>query len=230
MTLFENIPNRRAEGRWITALVIGTLGVVGIGSYYFLGARDLGWIDVTMLFVMVSFAALGTMRTILGGILTGLAGYLATGLAASFYPVLTPYSRSFLNILGTVGLGGAPAGPGLSSARLDYPALALSFAALTVVLWIILELLFRASFEDTHLALLGPMDQVGGAVIYLAVGVLVAALLFSTIGYGLAGHPVYDEASLRPELNRVLELHYRGQSFWFAGRPPAIYVYDLDLS
>ncbi len=224
MTLFENTPDRRAEGRWITAIVIETLGVVGIASYYFLGPRDLAGIDVIMLFVVVSFAALGAMRTILGGILTGLAGYLATGLAASFYPVLTPYSRSFLNILGTVGLVGAPPGP------VDYSALALSFAALAGVLWIILELLFRASFEETHLALLGPMDRVGGAVIYLAVGVLVAALLFSTIGYGRAGRPVEDEASLRPELKRVIELHYRGQSFWFAGRPPAIYIYDLDLS
>lgn len=224
MTLFEKVPKRTGEGQMITALVIETLGVIGIVGYFFLGPRDLGWLDVAMLLVVVSFIAYGAMRTIIGGLMTAVALYLATGLAASFYPALTPYSRSFLNVLASVGLANAPAGP------VDYSALALSFAVLTVFLWVILEVLFRASFEDTHLALLGPMDRVGGAVVYLAVGLLVAALLFNAIGYGAAGRPAHDGASLRPELNRVLELHYRGQSFWFSGRPPGIYAYDLNLS
>lgn len=224
MTLLEKAPRETVEGKGITALVIATLGVIGIVAYYFFGPRQLRGMDVAMLFVIVSFAAYGTMRTIIGGLMTGLAVYLATGMAASFYPLFTPYARSFLNVLGIIGLSRAPAG------SIDYSALALSFAVFTVVLWVILELLFRASFENTHLSLLGPMDRVGGALVYLAIGVLVAALLFNTIGYGLAGRPAHDGASLRPEFNRVLELHYRGQSFWFPVRPPAIYVYDLDLS
>ena len=224
MTLFEKVPQRKGEGQMITALVIEALGVIGIVAYYFLGPRDLGWLDVAMLFVIVTFVAVGAMRTIIGGLMTGVALYLATGLAASFYPALTPYSRSLLNVLASVGLANTPPGP------VDYSALALSFVVLTVVLWLILELLFRASFEETHLSLLGPMDRVGGAVIYLAVGLLVAALLFNAVGYGTAARAAHDQASFRPELNRILELHYRGQSFWFAGRPPGIYVYDLDLS
>ncbi len=224
MTLLEKAPRETVEGRGITALVIATLGVIGIVAYYFLGPRELRGIDVAMLFVIVSFAAYGTMRTIIGGLMTALAVYLATGMAASFYPVPTPYARSFLNILGTVGLSRAPAG------TVDYSALALSFAIFAVLLWVVLELLFRASFENTHVSFLGPMDRVGGALVYLAIGVLVAALAFNTIGYGVASRPAHDQASLRRPLNRVLRLHYRGQSFWFPGRPPGIYAYDLDLS
>lgn len=224
MTLFDERSKRRTEGRGITALVVETVGVVGIVVYTFLGPRELRGLDIMMLFVIVSFAAYGTMRTIIRGVMSGVAVYLATGMAASFYPVLTPYSRSFLNILGTVGLSTPPAG------GVDYSALALSFAALTVLVWGILELLFRASFENTHMSLLGPMDRVGGAIFYLVIGILVAALLFNTIGYGVTGRPPHDQASLRPEFNQVLELHYQGQSFWFPGGPPAIYTYDLGSS
>lgn len=224
MTLFEEAAQKTADGTRITALVIGALGVIGIGVYFFLGPRDLGWLDVAMLFVIVSFVAFGTTRTIMAGLMSAVAVYLATGLAASFYPVLTPYARSFLNVLPSVVSSPAPA------ETVDSPALALSFAVLTIVCWVVLELLFHASIENTHLWLLGPMDRVGGAVIYLAVGILVAALLFNTLGYGPAGRSAHDRASLRPEFNRVLELHYLAQSFWFPGRPPGIYAYDLDLS
>ncbi|MEA3377134.1 MAG: CvpA family protein [Chloroflexota bacterium] len=224
MALFDETSKRRTEGRGITALVVETLGVVGIVAYTFLGPRDLRGLDIVMLFVVVSFAAYGTMRTIIRGLMSGVAVYLATGMAASFYPVLTPYSRSFLNVLGTIGLSAPPGG------EVDYSALALSFAVLAVLLWGVLELLFRASFENTHVSFLGLMDRVGGAVVYLVIGILVATLAFNTIGYGMAGRPAHDRASLRPEFNRVLELYYQGQSFWFPGRPPAIYVYDLDTS
>jgi len=226
MTLFEKAPEQEkgTEGRGVTALIVETLGVLGIVAYTFLGPRQLRGLDVAMLFVVVSFAAYGTMRTIVRGLMTIVAVYLATGMAASFYPVLTPYSRSFLNALAYLGLSTAPAGD------IDYSALALSFGIFTVVLWVILELLFRASFENTHLALLGLMDRVGGAIIYLVVGIVVATLLFNTIGYGVAGRAAHDQASLRPEFNQVLRLYYQGQSFWFPGRPPGIYVYDLNTS
>jgi hypothetical protein len=226
MTLFEKAPEQRTgtEGRGVTALIVETLGIIGIVAYTFFGPRQLRGLDVAMLFVIVSFAAYGTMRTIIRGLMTGVAVYLATGMAASFYPVLTPYSRSFLNILGYLGLSTAPAGD------VDYSALALSFAIFAIVLWVILELLFYASFENTHLALLGPMDRVGGAIVYLIIGVVVATLLFNTIGYGVRGRSAHDKASLRPEFNQVLRLYYQGQSFWFPGRPPGIYVYDLNTS
>lgn len=227
MTLFEEAPERRTdtEGRGVTALIVETLGIVGIVAYTFFGPRELRGLDIVMLFVIVSFAAYGTMRTTIRGLMTAVAVYLATGMAASFYPVLTPYSRSFLNVLEYIGLNTPPA-----AGNVDYPALALSFAVFTIVLWVILELLFYASFENTHLSFLGPTDRVGGAVVYLVIGIVVATLLFNTIGYGMAGRPPHDQASLRPEFNRVLELYYQGQSFWFPGRPPAIYVYDLNGS
>lgn len=224
MTLFQETPQRRTEGRGVTALIVETLGILAIVAYYFFGPRELHGLDMVMLFVIVSFTAYGTMRTILRGVMTGVAVYLATGMAASFYTLLTPYSRSFLDALAYLGLSTAPAG------EIDYSALALSFAVLTVLLWAILELLFHASFESTHIGFLGPTDRVGGGIVYLVVGILVAALLFNTIGYGAAGRPAHDQASLRPEFNRVLKLHYEAQSFWFARRPPAIYVYDLDVS
>jgi uncharacterized membrane protein required for colicin V production len=226
MTLFEKAPEQPAgtEGRGITALIVETLGIIGIVAYTFFGPRQLQGLDVAMLFVIVSFAAYGTMRTIIRGLMTAVAVYLATGMAASFYPVLAPYSRSFLNILGYLGLSAAPAG------GVDYSALALSFAVFVVILWVILELLFRASFENAHLAFLGPMDRVGGAIVYLVIGVVVATLLFNTIGYGVAGRAAHNQASFRPEFNQVLRLYYQGQSFWFPGRPPAIYVYDLNTS
>jgi uncharacterized membrane protein required for colicin V production len=226
MTLLEKAPEQETgtEGRGVTALIVETLGIIGIIAYTFFGPRQLRGLDVAMLFVIVSFAAYGTMRTIIRGLMSTVAVYLATGIAASFYPVFTPYSRAFLNALGYLGLSTAPAGD------VDYSALALSFGIFTAVLWVILELLFRASFENTHLALLGPMDRVGGAIVYLVVGIVVATLLFNTIGYGVAGRTAHDQASLRPEFNRVLRLYYQGQSFWFPGRPPGIYVYDLNTS
>jgi uncharacterized membrane protein required for colicin V production len=226
MTLFEEAPKQRTdtEGRGVTALIVETLGIVGIVAYTFFGPRELRGLDIVMLFVIVSFAAYGTMRTTIRGLMTAVAVYLATGIAASFYPVFTPYARSFLSVLGRLGLSTAPVG------GVDYSALALSFAVFTVVLWVILELLFHASFESTHLSFLGPTDRVGGAIVYLVIGIVVATLLFNTIGYGVAGRPAHDQASLRPEFDQVLGLYYQGQSFWFPGRPPGIYVYDLNSS
>jgi hypothetical protein len=134
--------------------------------------------------------------------------------------VLAPYARSFIN----VGPGRPPIG------NVDYSALALSFAFIAVVLWIALEALFRAFFPATHLSFLGPVDRVAAALVHLVIGIVVATLVFNVIGYGVAGRPAHDKASLRPEFNQVMKIYYQGQSFWFPRRPPPIYVYDLDLS
>jgi hypothetical protein len=163
------------------------------------------------------------MNTIIRGFSTAIALYVATGVAASFYPILTPYARSFLNVGKGIGLSRPPIG------NIDYSALALSFTFITVVLWVALEALFRAAYPDTHLAFLGPVDRVGGTLVYLLIGIVVATLLFNTIGYGVAGRPAHDKATLRPEFNQVMKRFYQGQSFWFPRRPPAIYVHDLDL-
>jgi hypothetical protein len=223
MTLLERAEKKPTRSKGIVALIVVTLGTMGIVAYYFYGPRELGGMDMAMLFVIAGFAAYGTMQNIIRGLLTAIAMYLGTAIAATFYPVLTPYSRSFLNILTRAGVGGRPVG------SVDTSALALSFAVAAVVLWLVLELLFRASLPDTHLPFLGFVDRIGGTLVYLVLGIFVAALVFNVIGYGAAGRTAHNRAALRPEFNQVVRLTYQAQSFWFPGRPPAIYAYDQSL-
>jgi hypothetical protein len=220
MTLLDRAEREPATTRAITALVVATLGTIGIVAYAFLGPRELGGMDMAMLFVIVAITAYGTTENIIRGLLTALTVYLSTAIAGTFYTVLTPYSRSFLNLLSRFNLSNPPVG------AVDTSALAFSFAFAAVLLWLILEGLFRAALPETHLTFLGALDRVGGALIYLVIGIAVAALLFSVVGYGAAGRAAHDSASLRPEFNQVMDLVQQAQSIWFAGRPPAVYAYD----
>jgi hypothetical protein len=95
-----------------------------------------------------------------------------------------------------------------------------------VVLWVILEALFRVALPETHLSILGALDRVGGALVYLAIGIALATLLFHIIGYSVAGRRAHNRASLRPEFNQTMDIIHQSQSFWFAGQPPVLYVYD----
>jgi uncharacterized membrane protein required for colicin V production len=220
MTLLEKAEKPQARSRGIPALILATLGTLGIVAFFFFGSRDLRGFDVVLLFFILGFTAYGLMNTIIRGLTTAVALYVATGIAATFYPILTPYARSFINF----GAGRPPIG------SVDYSALALSFTFIAVVLWIALEALFRTFFPATHLSFLGPVDRVAGALVHLVIGIVVATLVFTVFGYGVAGRPAHNKAALRPEFNQVMELYYQGQSFWFPRRPPPIYVYDLDLS
>lgn len=220
MTLLEKAEKESTESRGLLAVIVAALCVIGIAAYYFYGSRQLNLMDVAVLLVITGFVAYGTTQNILRGVLTGISIYLATAITGTFYRVLTPYARSFLNLLGGRGLNGPPPG------GTDTSALALSFAFAALLLWVVLELLFRAALPDTHLAFLGPVDQVGGAIVYLVVGIAVAALVFNLVGYGTAAQTAYQTASLRPELNDVMDLIHQSQSFWFAGDPPAIYAYE----
>jgi uncharacterized membrane protein required for colicin V production len=222
MTLLEKAERKQrpTKSKGLVALIVATLGTIGIVVYYFYGPRELRGMDMAMLFVTVVFAAYGTMQTIIRGLLTGVGIYLATAIAGTFYPALTPYARTFLDLLARIGLSQEAVG------TVDTSALALSYAFATLVLWGTLELAFRAALPDTHLVVLGFVDRIGGLLVYLAIGVAVAALLFNVIGYGVAGRPAHNQASLRPELNGVMELIHESQSFWFTRRPPAIYTYD----
>lgn len=220
MTLLEKAQHNRTTSKGTVALIVAALGAVAIACYYVWGPRDLRGMDAALLFVVIAFAAYGTTESIIRGALTVAAVYLSTAMAGTFYAALTPYSRSLLNALAGLGL----ASPAVGNS--DLPALALSFALAAGALWMILELLFRAALPGARLALLGFVDRVGGAVLYLALGVIVAALLFRLLGMGAAGRTAYSAAVLRPEFNRVTELVYQTQSFWFAGRPPVVYTYD----
>ena len=223
MTLLEKAERKPRKSKGIVALIVLTLGTLGIVAYSFFGYRELRGMDMALLFVAVAFAAYGTMHNIIRGLLTAVSVYLATAIAGTFYYVLTPYARSFLSLLPGLGLGGHPVG------AVDTAALALSFAFATAVLWVTLELLFRAALPETHLALLGPVDRVGGMLVYAVIGIVIAALLFAIIGYGPARRVAHNRASLRPEFNQVIDLFYRTQSFWFPRHPPVIYVYDQVL-
>lgn len=224
MTYLEKAEKPRPKSRGVPALILATLGTLGIVALFFFGPRELRGFDGVLLFLILAFAAYGSMNTIIRGLTTAVALYVATGIAATFYPLLTPYARSFINISMDIGLGRPPAG------SVDYSALALSFSFIAVILWVALEALFRVFFPATHLSFLGPVDRVAGALIHVVIGIVVATLLFNTFGYGVAGRSAHNKAALRPEFNQVMELYYQGQSFWFPRQPPPIYVYDLDLS
>ena len=223
MTLLEKAEKKPEKSKGIVALMVALLGTIGIVVYTFYGSRDLRGMDIAMLFVIVGVAAYGVMQTIIRGLLTAVAIYLGTAIAGTFYYVLRPYARSFLNVLGNIGLSRPPLG------EVDTSALALSFAFAAVLLWLVLELLFRAALPETDIPFLGFADRIGGMFVYLAIGLVVAALLFTVIGYGAAGRAAHNKASLRPEFNQVMKLTYQTQSFWFPRHPPAIYAYDQDL-
>ena len=220
MTLLEKAERKPNRSKGIVALIVATLGTVGVFVYAFYGSRQLNTMDLAMLFVILAVTAYGTTETIIRGLLTAVAVYLATALASSFYAVLTPYARTFLNLLANAGMARPPAGP------VDTSALAFSFAFASVIIWIVLEALFRIALPETHVSALGPVDRVGGALVYLVIGVALATLLFHTVGYGVAGRRPHNRAALRPEFRQSMDIIHQSQSFWFAGRPPVLYIYD----
>ncbi len=200
---------RRAEKNLVPSLIISVLGMAGILALRFF-VLDLYFIEMALLLVVVGFCAIGCTQDIIRGLVSLAMLYIASGVAAVFYRAIAPFV-------------GAPFGGGVNG-----NILALSFGLLTVVVWVALEALVRVTFRDTSIPALGILDNLGGLLIYLLIGVLVASLLFNTIGYGYWGYRVHDNAFLRPAFNRVLYLHYTAQSFWFPRGLPPIYAYDLD--
>ena len=223
MTYLEEAERPRDRSRGIAALVIATLGTIAILAFHFRGPRELRGFDLFLLFLILVFGAYGSMRSIIRGLTTALSIYVATAVAATFYPAIRVYSRSLINIAHGHLRGRPPILP------VDYSALALGFALIAIPLWAALEGLFRAALPDAHLKFLGFLDRAAGAMVHLAIGIVVATLLFNVYGYGFAGRRAHDKASLRPEARQVMTLTYQSQSFWFPRRPPAIYTYDLDL-
>jgi hypothetical protein len=202
-------PKRSARGV-VPPLILLVLGVGGILALYFL-SPGFQPVEVMVMLMVTGLAALGYRQRILRGIMTSVILYFATGVAATFYPITAPYV-------------GAPFGGEMTN-----DILALSFVVLMVSIWVALEAFSRRFFKDTSLPNLRILDNLGGVLIYLAVGALVAALLFNAFGYGQTGWASHNQAKLRPALNQVLYVHYTAQSFWFPNKPPPIYIYDLDL-
>lgn len=202
---------RSSAKELLPPLIIGTLGAVGVTVLYFLipGFRS---IEVVMLLLVVASAAVGYRLRVLRGTMTILMVYFASGMAATFYEVTSPYIGA--------PFGGEPTRNNKT----------LAFIVLMMVIWVALEALGRAMFRDSSLPLLGILDNLGGLFMYLIVGILVATLLFNAIGYSKRGWPAHNKALLRPTFRQVLRVHYATQFFWFPNKPPPIYVYDLDLS
>jgi len=228
-----NLPLRRRQRlsqELIPPLLIAAVGTVGVVGLYLArpGSRPL---DLILLLLIVAFGALGYKQRIVRGIMTIVVLYLATGAAATLYRPAAPYAGIIWRLLESIFTGrllsqsaGAPA-----DQAPDGDSLALSFCLLTVIVWIVVEALIRASFRDTRLPGLGVLDNLGGTFAYLLAGLVVASLLFNAIGYGRLRR-VHDQALLRPRFNQVVYIHYAAQSFWFPNQPPPIYVYDLHLA
>jgi len=200
-------------------MILGTLGTVGVVALYFLSP---GFQPIELvLLITVGFVAAGYTQGIVRGITTIIALYIATGVGAILYRTAAPYT-GIVKLLLTLPLTG-----NLSlEVYMDNGTLAFSFVLLTLIAWSVLEIAIRASFQDTSLPGLGILDNLGGVIVHLIVGLLVASLLFNALGYGRL-RPMHDRAQLRPVFNQALRLHYLTQSFWFPRRPPAIYTYDL---
>jgi len=202
-------------------LTLGTLGTVGVIVLYFLipGFQP---IELVLMLAVVGFGTAGYAQRTIRGIMAIPMLYIATGMAATFYRTVAPYVGAFQRVL---TLDFSPStGPNVGRGTL-----AISFGLLTAVIWVALEAIGRASFRDTSLPRLGILDNLGGVLVYLVIGVLVASLLFNAVGYGWP-RIVRRAALLRPIFNQVLHWHYTAQSFWFPRKsPPDIYVYDLGL-
>lgn len=203
---------RRSSKELIPPLLIGTfLALIVLGLYFF--GPKLRPIDAFVLLVGVVFVALGFRQRILRGIATIIILYFATGVAATFYRVTAPYV-------------GAPLG-GVSTPDTR----ALAFFVLTVVIWILLEGLSHVMFKDVSMPQLGVLDNIGGVLVHLVVGFMVAMLLFNTLGYTEFADWPHDNAKLRPLFREAMNVYYSTQSFWFSkDNPPYIYTYDLGPS
>jgi len=180
----------------------------GAGIAMFFLIDQYRFFDLIVMSVAVIFTVIGYSQRIVRGVMSAAILYFASGVAATFYNPAAPYI-------------GAPFGEEVTNATYG-----LSFCVLTAAVWIALEAIGRALFEDTSLPRLGFLDVLGGLLIYAAIGIVVATLIFNAAGYSSQLRPAHDRAWVRPYARQVLAFHYDAQSFWFR-RPPPIYVYDL---
>lgn len=192
----------------VPPLIIAALGVAGAVTFYFLAHAQV--LEVIVLVLAVALIAIGYQQRLLRGVASLIILYVASGVAATFYSVATPYVA-------------APLGGELTRRNLS-----LSFLVLTAAGCAFLEFMTRASMKDVTLPALGILDNLGGMLLYVFVGILVATLIFNAVGYSEWGRYAHNHAVLRPVFRQVLSWHYALQTFWFR-RPPPIYVYDLDL-
>ena len=218
MTAIKPKEQKRTFARMIPPLIIGTLGVFGVAALYALG---LGFrpIEFVPLLAIVCAVAMGYLRGIVRGILTIIILYIATAAAVLLYQAIGPYIHAIGQLFAFNMDASVEAGASRGS-------LAFTFILLTVIFWFLLEQIGRATFQTPDLPQIGILDKLGGVLVHLVVGVLVASLLFNAAGYGRS-RPKHDAAYLRRTFNQVLYLHHTTQSFFFTS-PPPLYTYDLN--
>lgn len=235
--IIQHKPRRRLSREAILPLVISALGTVGVVVLYYL-VPGFQPIELALMLVVVGLGAVGHKQGIIRGVMTIVMLYVATGVAATFYRTIAPYVDVSVRVLAllwravietvTSSQSNAPGAAQAFGMEIDRDTLAISFSLLTVIIWGALEAIGRTSFKDTSLPGLGILDSLGGVLVHLVIGILVASLLFNAIGYGQQRR-VHNQALLRPTFNQALYLYYTTQSFWFPRRPPPLYVYDLDV-
>ena len=217
MTAIKPKEGKRSFARMIPPLLIGTLGIFGVAALYAL--ELVRPIEFVPLLIIVCATAVGYSRRIVRGVLTIIILYIATTVAALLYRAAAPYTYAIGEVI-TFNLEAS------IEDAVPLGDQAFSFVLLTAIFWLILELIGRAIFQTPNLPQIGVLDNLGGVLIHLAVGVLAASLMFNAIGYGRS-RSKHDGASLRHTFNQVLYVHYSTQSFWFQS-PPPIYTYDLN--
>ena len=206
--------------KMIPPLLIGTLGVFGVAALYVIQPK-LRPIEFVPLVVIVCAAAVGYTRGIVRGILTIIILYIATVVAALLYQSAAPYTNAMLEIFSfNLEASVEVAAPG--------GVRAFTFAWITVVCWLVLEVIGKATFQAPNLPKIGILDNLGGVMVYLVVGILLASLLFHVAGYG-DSRPHHNVAYLRQPFGMVVKALYTSQAFWFKS-PPPIYTYDWNAS
>jgi uncharacterized membrane protein required for colicin V production len=222
---YKYVPEETTAQKWMPVLIVGVLGVCGAVALYYFAPQLLGRrfqpIELVLMLIMVGIAAIGYYRRLMHGVLSILAYYLATGMATLIYRPLTPYAGSVLEAL--------QFNFDATAAESTTPGYyATTFFLVSLAIWIVLELLLRASLKEAGRSGSGISDRIGGLLVHLVLGVLVASMLFNLYGYGRS-RPIHDRALLRRNLNQVLYLQYLSHSFWFSRTPPPIYTYDLNV-
>jgi uncharacterized membrane protein required for colicin V production len=200
----------------IFPLVIGTLGAVGAIAGFFV--LELSPVEVMLLLVIVAGATVGYNRRTVRGLVTIPFLYVATGFAVLAYEPAAPYI-------------GAPFGD-FREVEPTRAVKVFAFFVLMLAVWIALEGVSRALFRDMSLPKLGILDNFGGVLVHIAIGVLIAALIFNALGYIQQWRESGSarQARLAPMFLQVIRMGYTTQSFWFSGRPPALYRGALNLT
>jgi hypothetical protein len=196
----------------VIPLLIGMLGVVAVVLAAVFG-EGFTTLDVVFLMMVVAFAAVGYTQRILRGLMTIPFLYIAVGAAATYYRVAAPYI-------------GAPLGDFREVApppRIE----ALSFGVLVLVIWIPLEAVARSFLRDTSLPRLRILDNLGGLLVYVVIGLVVIALVYSAMGFGAGWQGAIRQVKLRFLLISIMRTVYATQAFWFPRGQPRILTSGL---